>query len=220
MNTIEGEEMDYETAYEKALEQVKTIKDFATADTFITVCGKEFRVNAVKGYPRCCSIWSHRDGKAGLSCVGTAMVQKCVSIDAARAVVASKIAQELYAPRTFGKPSGQNATGRRWHLEIMKTSAKLYCAKMVVDGQPITGLPEYVKYRDLQDGIFLKTGIRIPFEKDLIYSIKEVGKRYAIIDVTREREDCRVTEEEFRNGWKPARYNVCEEEMQRKETSA
>jgi hypothetical protein len=75
---------------------------------------------------------------------------------------------------------------------------------MQIEGRNIYDLEENVDYRTLKKSIEDKTGIRILQCKDMIFEKLSNTEKVATIDCTQSREDCRVTMEELKNGWKPA----------------
>ena len=94
---------------------------------------------------------------------------------------------------------------RKWCAEIVQDCDGRYYANLTINGELVKGLPEYVDYGTLREAISAKTGIVIPLQNHLPrqYWVKIGRKKYAYIDATRQREDCRVTLEEINNGWKP-----------------
>ena len=201
--------MDFETAFEKALEQVNTVKDLVSDSNEVTVCGQSFCIYPARGFPRACHIWSDRGGKYRL--VSTAVVQNCRSFQEARERVAKKIAGVLCEPEESikAKMAVKNSRelswrGKSWYVEIIKKYGNLYCANMFINGERVHGLPEDVRYKDLRDEIRYKTGIQILPVSELFFVSLGDYRYHAYIDATQEREDCRVTADEIRAGWKPA----------------
>jgi len=90
----------------------------------------------------------------------------------------------------------------KWFLEIVQDFTGTYYANMIVDRKRVEGLPEYVDYNTLREAIRAKTGIEIFKKKDMVFQ-QSGRKKYAYIDATQERSDCRVSLKEMLNGWKP-----------------
>ena len=109
------------------------------------------------------------------------------------------------------QPSMQTAhiehNQNKWFLEVVQCQDGTYYANMAVARNFVRGLPEYVDYNTLRRAIRLKTGISILPKKDMIFQ-KSGTRNYAYIDATQPREDCRVTLEEMKNGWKPGWSNT------------
>ena len=61
-----------------------------------------------------------------------------------------------------------------------------------------------VKYNDLKKYMENKLGFKFLNCKDLIFTKISDFEKMAIIDVTRNREDSRVSIKEMKNGWKPS----------------
>lgn len=92
--------------------------------------------------------------------------------------------------------------GRKWFLELVQDHDGTYYANLAINGKAVRGLPEYVDYNTLRDAIRQQTGIVILKKKDMKFQ-QSGHKKYAYIDNTQERPDCRVTFDEMRNGWRP-----------------
>lgn len=90
----------------------------------------------------------------------------------------------------------------KWTCEVVKDFNGLYYCNMCIDGKMVEGLPEYVDYNTLKAAIRRMTGIEILKHKNMIFE-GSGRKRYALIDNTQTRNDCRVTLQERINGWKP-----------------
>lgn len=91
---------------------------------------------------------------------------------------------------------------KSWYCGIIRDFDGTYYANLVIDGQYIFGLPEYVNYRTLHSTIKQRTGIELPPVSHM-YFCKSGRKQEAIIDGTRTRPDCRVPATEIRE-WRPA----------------
>ena len=104
-----------------------------------------------------------------------------------------------------------NQNKNKWFIEIVQDFNGTYYANMIKDGKRVEGLPEYVDYSTLRKAIEMKTGIQILKRKDLILQQSGV-KKFAYIDNTRERSDCRVTLGEIRRGYRPD-FNKNKEDM-------
>ena len=90
----------------------------------------------------------------------------------------------------------------KFFLEVVQDFDGSYYANMVINGNPVQDLKEYVDYNTLRKDIRDKTGIEILKRKDMVF--QQWGrKKYAYIDNTQYREDCRVTLDEMRHGFKP-----------------
>ena len=89
-----------------------------------------------------------------------------------------------------------------WFLEMVQDYNGTYYANMTLGGKKVEGLPEHVDYNTLKDAIRQKTGVCILNRNEMIFQ-QSGKKKYAFIDATQPRKDCRVTLEEIRNGWKP-----------------
>lgn len=92
--------------------------------------------------------------------------------------------------------------GRKWFLELVQNFDGTYYANLTVNGTLVPGLPEYVDYRTLAAAIREKTGICILPRKDMIFA-RCGRKRYAYIDATQPRKDCRVLLSEVKAGHRP-----------------
>lgn len=90
----------------------------------------------------------------------------------------------------------------KWICEVAQDFDGRYYANMTIQEKRVEGLPEYVDYKTLQKSILQKTGIVILKRKDMIFE-KYGRKRYALLDNTQTRNDCRVTLWERMNGYKP-----------------
>lgn len=106
----------------------------------------------------------------------------------------------------------------KFFIEVVQDLDGTYYANMVMDGKPVQGLKEHVDYTALREDIRLKTGVVILLKKDMKFQ-QSGHKKYAYIDNTQVRADCRVTLDEMRNGWKPDFDSVPAEESQRKKTA-
>lgn len=91
---------------------------------------------------------------------------------------------------------------KTWFIEVVQDFDGTYYANMMLGGQPVTGLPENVTYNALRTAIRQKTGIEIPKRSDMKFQ-QSGRKKYAYLDATQERTDCRVTLEELNHGWRP-----------------
>lgn len=90
----------------------------------------------------------------------------------------------------------------RFICEVVKDFDGTYYANMSVDGKTVQGLPEHVSYNVLKGAIREIANVEILKCKDMLW--EKVGrKRYALIDATQTRADCRVTRSEVLSGWKP-----------------
>lgn len=90
----------------------------------------------------------------------------------------------------------------RWFIEVVQDYDGTYYANMIRGGKPVVGLPEHVDYNALRDAIREKTGVVILKRKEMFFQ-QSGHKKYAYIDNTQERNDCRVTLQEITNGWRP-----------------
>lgn len=90
----------------------------------------------------------------------------------------------------------------RWFLEIVQSANGKYHANMILGGNQLSGLPRDVDYNTLRAAIRARTGVAILEHKDMKFQQKH-GKKYAYIDATQPRDDCRVTLEEMEKGWQP-----------------
>jgi len=90
----------------------------------------------------------------------------------------------------------------KFFVEVVQDRDGKYYANMIVDGKPVTGLPDHVDYNTLLEGIRQQTGVVILKHKDMKFE-QFGGKKYAYIDNTQFRKDCRVTGREIRAGWRP-----------------
>ena len=90
----------------------------------------------------------------------------------------------------------------KWFLEIVQNYDGTYYANMTINGAIVRNLPESVDYDTLKREIRQRTGIEILKRKDLNFQ-QRGGKKYAYIDATQYREDCRVSLHEMDHGWKP-----------------
>lgn len=96
----------------------------------------------------------------------------------------------------------QQENPNKWFLEVVQDFDGSYYANMTINGARVMNLPENVDYNTLRDAIKKETGIEILKHKDMKF--KQMGrKKYAYIDNTQERNDCRVTLDEIINGWRP-----------------
>jgi len=66
-----------------------------------------------------------------------------------------------------------------WNAEIEKNCANFYTIKLYVNGELVEGIPNLSTYLTLRDDVYLKTQIELPHEKDLVYTRKEPGKKFA-----------------------------------------
>lgn len=90
----------------------------------------------------------------------------------------------------------------KFTCEVVKEFDGTYYANLILNGELVKGLPEYVSYKELAQAIKEKTGIVILKCKDMIF--ERCGRKYyAFIDATQSRNDCRVKLEERLNGYKP-----------------
>ena len=96
----------------------------------------------------------------------------------------------------------RDMNSRKWFLEVVQDFDGTYYANMVMNGKPVTGLPEYVNYNTLRDAIRQQTGVVILNRSQMKFQGRG-RKKYAYIDNTQERPDCRVTLREMDQGWKP-----------------
>jgi len=90
----------------------------------------------------------------------------------------------------------------KWFIEVVQDFDGTYYANMVLGGKPVTGLPQHVDYNALRAAIRHMTGVEILKRADMKFQ-QSGRKKYAYIDATQEREDCRVTLSEMDHGWKP-----------------
>lgn len=90
----------------------------------------------------------------------------------------------------------------KWFLEVVQDFDGTYYANMMMGGKPVLGLPEHVDYNTLKEAIRQKTGVDILKKKEMKFQ-QSGRKKYAYIDATQERADCRVTLAEIDNGWRP-----------------
>lgn len=91
---------------------------------------------------------------------------------------------------------------KKWFLEVVQDFDGSYYANLTIDAIRVNDLPEYVDYNTLRNAIKEKTGIEILKKKDMIFQ-QNGRKKYAYIDCTQERKDCRVTLDEMYKGWEP-----------------
>ena len=92
---------------------------------------------------------------------------------------------------------------KKWFCIIIKKDNK-YSLNMGVYGENIDDEPINVKYNDLKKYMENKLGFKFLNCKDLIFTKISDFEKMAIIDVTRNREDSRVSIKEMKNGWKPS----------------
>lgn len=91
---------------------------------------------------------------------------------------------------------------KKWFLEVVQDFDGSYYANLTIDAIPVKELPEYVDYNTLKKAIKEQTGIEILNRNDMIFQ-QNGRKKYAYIDATLERKDCRVTLDEIYRGWEP-----------------
>ena len=91
---------------------------------------------------------------------------------------------------------------KKWFLEVVQDFDGSYYANLTIDAIPVKGLPEYVDYKTLKNAIKEQTGIVILNKNDMKFQ-QNGRKKYAYIDATQNREDCRVTLDEMYQGWEP-----------------
>lgn len=70
---------------------------------------------------------------------------------------------------------------KEYFIEIVRDRLGDYYANVTIDGELIRGLPEFVNFITLRKAIKEKTGIEIPYCKDLIF-VRSFGKSYAHIE--------------------------------------
>lgn len=90
----------------------------------------------------------------------------------------------------------------KWFIEVVQDLDGSYYANMIINGKPVRNLKENVDYNTLREDIRSKTGIEI-LKRNKMKFQQSGRKKYAYIDATQERSDCRVTLDEVRNGWEP-----------------
>lgn len=90
---------------------------------------------------------------------------------------------------------GEKEMGK-WTCEVVQNIDGSYYANLTIDNKHVDGLPEYVDYNTLYNAIRLKTGICILRRKNMIFE-RFGRKKYAFIDCTQVRKDCRVKLSEF-----------------------
>lgn len=92
----------------------------------------------------------------------------------------------------------------RWCCTIIyNVETSLYRAIMQVEGKHIEEVNDWLTYLALRKRIRALTGIEILKRKDMKFERLSDFEKYATIDATQIRADCRVTREERLNGWKP-----------------
>ncbi|MBQ8319509.1 MAG: hypothetical protein IJX81_01355 [Clostridia bacterium] len=87
----------------------------------------------------------------------------------------------------------------KWTCEIVQDGG-VYYANLTIDGTLFRGLPEYIGYNQLKRAIRMKTGIEILNHNKLTFE-KYGRKKYAFIDNTQTRDDCRVALWELLGGY-------------------
>lgn len=90
----------------------------------------------------------------------------------------------------------------KWFIEVVQDFDGRYYANMTIGGKRVDGLPKYVDYNTLREAIRRQTGIVILPRKDMRFEAFQ-RKKYAYIDATQERQDCRVSLQEIKAGWQP-----------------
>lgn len=90
----------------------------------------------------------------------------------------------------------------KWFLEVVQDSDGTYYANLNIGGKLVEGLPRNVSYRALQDAIRKQTGIEILKKKDMQFEARD-GKKFAYVDNTEVRKDCRVSLRELDGHWYP-----------------
>ena len=88
----------------------------------------------------------------------------------------------------------------KWYCNIHKNGSRWY-ASMYIDKEYIKIQP-CTSYTNLRREVKYRTGIELP-PKNCIKFESHNGYKYALIDNTQPREDCRVTIDERLQGWKP-----------------
>lgn len=63
----------------------------------------------------------------------------------------------------------------KFYCEIVKDFNNVYYANLYIDEELITDLPEYVSYSTLRKAIKDKTGVKIPFAKEIKF--EKVGRK-------------------------------------------
>lgn len=111
----------------------------------------------------------------------------------------NKAIGESLAPAPQKKDSSNMS---KWFIEVVQDFDGRYYANMTIGGKRVDGLPEYVDYNTLREAIRRKTGIVILPRKEMHFEQFQ-RKKYAYIDATQERPDCRVSLEEIKAGWQP-----------------
>lgn len=91
---------------------------------------------------------------------------------------------------------------RKWYCSVIRDVNGIYSADLCVNGRFVSGIYTWSSYKDLRNDIKSKTGIEIPKRNQMIFE-EFRGKKYALIDASQVRSDCRVTLEERINGWFP-----------------
>jgi hypothetical protein len=92
---------------------------------------------------------------------------------------------------------------KKWFCEIIQDFDGSYYCNLSISGNLIDGIPEYVDYRTLSEGIRKRTGICIPKKKSLIFQ-QEGRKKYAFIDATQFLETgCVITLTQMKAGHQP-----------------
>jgi len=89
----------------------------------------------------------------------------------------------------------------KWCCDIIVLNSKSCYANLYIDGEKIN-LPHCESYTSLRSKIKEKTGIELPNQNQMKFESHN-GYKYALIDTTQPREDCRVTIDERLQGWKP-----------------
>lgn len=90
----------------------------------------------------------------------------------------------------------------KWFLEVVRDQDGTYYANMILGGKRVEGLPVHVNYNTLREAIRQKTGVEILKKRHMKFQ-QSGYKKYAYLDNTQERKDCRVTLNEMNQGWKP-----------------
>lgn len=100
------------------------------------------------------------------------------------------------------KKQEYDVSTKKWFLEVVQDFDGTYYANLTIDSKEVKGLPEHVDYNTLKEAIKNKTGISILNRNDMKFQQHD-RKKYAYIDTTQPREDCRVTLDEINAGWTP-----------------
>lgn len=94
---------------------------------------------------------------------------------------------------------------RKWTCTIIQCDGK-YRAVMLINNKEVDGIASDVDYKTLSQSIKQITGIEILKRKDMIFERLSDFEKFATLDATQPRNDCRVTAAERKNGWNPCWY--------------